>query len=197
MRRLEIYLLVIIFLLTVNGCGTYVSRQIDYYGYYFGPLRASMYSGVVWDFENQGASHGQPFSYFLFIDLPLSFAADTLILPLTVYERFGLSDLPQAAYKGETQQIKELLAKGVDINGTDWQGHTALMGAVKGAHVDLVRMLLAENAAVNMRSNFGKTALSYGRHYIEYSDRDRKDKQYAEDRMNIIRFLLQEAGGTE
>ena len=79
MRRLEICLLLIIFLLTVNGCGTYVSRQIDYYNYYyFGPLRASTYSGVVWDFENQGASHGQPLSYFVFIDLPLSFAADTL-----------------------------------------------------------------------------------------------------------------------
>ena len=58
-------------------------------------------------------------------------------------------------------------------------------------------MLLVENATVNMRSNFGKTALSYGRHYTEYSARDRKDKQYVEDRLNMIRFLLQEAGGTE
>lgn len=65
-------------------------------------------------------------------------------------------DLFQAAFKGETWHIRELLAAGAHINATDWQyGFTPLMWAAKKGNLGAVRYLLKQGAKVNTRSKVG------------------------------------------
>ncbi|MGH9961696.1 MAG: ankyrin repeat domain-containing protein, partial [Pyrinomonadaceae bacterium] len=65
----------------------------------------------------------------------------------------------RAALEGRTEIIKELLAKGADVNEKDNWGRTALMFATINLHRDTVRTLLESGAEVNVRANDGATAL--------------------------------------
>jgi ankyrin repeat protein len=51
-------------------------------------------------------------------------------------------DLHEAAMKGASDEIKHLLASGVDVNARDADGRTALLHAATAAHPDVVRLLL-------------------------------------------------------
>ncbi|MEQ1794043.1 MAG: ankyrin repeat domain-containing protein [Nitrospira sp.] len=189
MPKPHLYVLIIL-LSMINGCGTYVSRQIDYYTYYFGPLRTPIYSGVKWDVENQGEAHSKPVSNLIFIDIPLSFVADCLVLPYTVYEAFRYSDLPEAAVTGNIRRIEMLLSQGASIDETDWQGHTALMGAVIGKQVETVNLLLGKGASVNKRSFFNLTALGYTRGSGEFSEQTPAEKEVRREHFELIQGLL-------
>jgi ankyrin repeat protein len=48
-----------------------------------------------------------------------------------------------------------------DINKKDRDGQTALMHASKNGYLDIVQLLLANEADVNTENNNGKTALFY------------------------------------
>jgi hypothetical protein len=67
----------------------------------------------------------------------------------------------KAAEKGDIFEIKKLLDKGVDINGKDKNGHTALMGAVFNKQIQTVRFLLEKGADLEVKDWFGSTAKEY------------------------------------
>lgn len=183
--------------LVLNGCGTYVSREIDYYTYYFGPIRTPTFSGLKWDIENQGAEHGKPISYLIFFDLPFSLLADCLILPYTAYETFSYRGLSEAAIRGDNKQLETLLSYGIAIDEPDWQGHTPLMGAVIGEQIETVDLLLKKGASVNKRSSFGRDALGYLRGPWRFSNEKPAKDEDREKRREVIRTLLIEAGAKE
>ncbi|MCG3148488.1 MAG: hypothetical protein PCFJNLEI_01932 [Verrucomicrobiae bacterium] len=72
-----------------------------------------------------------------------------------------VAPLVAAAAKGDTNSVKMLLVKGVDINHASANGANALMVAAVNGRVEMVKLLLANNAEVNEVSTEGKTALIY------------------------------------
>lgn len=64
-----------------------------------------------------------------------------------------------AALEGETATVKQLLAKGADVNAKDAEGRTALMFAVANSHAGTVKAILQSGARINARSHDGGTAL--------------------------------------
>ena len=72
--------------------------------------------------------------------------------------------LTEAAYKGQTDVVKDLLDKGADVNergacGFD-PGVTALWCAANAGHMEAVRVLVDRGADVNARSTAGWTPLA-------------------------------------
>ncbi len=67
--------------------------------------------------------------------------------------------LVEAAWKGQTDIVQELLAGGVRVNATDKDGRTALITASAAGYIGIVRLLLAKGANVNARTKSGGTAL--------------------------------------
>lgn len=51
-----------------------------------------------------------------------------------------------AAYQGDEASVSRLLADGVDVNVWDRQGRSALIFAIRGGHVSIVRRLLEAGA---------------------------------------------------
>lgn len=83
----------------------------------------------------------------------------TLIQLLTKYA-FGPA-IHRAAFRGDLNKIKELLAAGADPNMPDKKGLTPLMLATQKKHKDIIEFLLSHNADVNAKLNHGFTALFY------------------------------------
>ncbi len=71
----------------------------------------------------------------------------------------SITDLMARAFEGNTEAVRELLARGVDINARDSRGHTALMSAALNGHTQTVQFLLDRGAAVDSRDDGGRTAL--------------------------------------
>jgi ankyrin repeat protein len=63
------------------------------------------------------------------------------------------------AYKGELDAIKDLLAKGTDVNARDERGGTALMQAAVANKTDVVKFLLESGADIDAQTDGGNTAL--------------------------------------
>lgn len=74
--------------------------------------------------------------------------------------RLRESDLPAAAQAGDLAGVERLLELGLDLDGTDPQGCTALLRACGGGHVAMVRALLARGADPDLTANSGATCLS-------------------------------------
>jgi ankyrin repeat protein len=68
-------------------------------------------------------------------------------------------DLIVAARKGDAGTVKALLTKGVDVNGEDREGRTALTVAAANGRTVVVEALLDKGADVNARGEDGMTAL--------------------------------------
>ena len=73
--------------------------------------------------------------------------------------RHGHTALMRASLDGNTETVKELIHRGVDINQRDDYGRTALMFAVVNMHHETMKVLLEHGADVQARSNEGGTAL--------------------------------------
>jgi hypothetical protein len=71
--------------------------------------------------------------------------------------------LYEAAEKGNIEQVKALIAKGVDVNIKDKDGNTPLHEAALNGHRDVVEFLIANGADAKARTKEGKTALDYAR----------------------------------
>jgi cytohesin len=65
--------------------------------------------------------------------------------------------LHMAARYGLTGKLKELIAKGSDINAADSSGQTALHYAARRGYKEIVELLLANGANVNTKDNKGLT----------------------------------------
>lgn len=58
-----------------------------------------------------------------------------------------------AAEKGDVEEVLRLLEKGVDIDGTDEQGRTAVVAATYGNQVEVVEALIDKGADINIRDH--------------------------------------------
>jgi len=61
--------------------------------------------------------------------------------------------LISAAEKGDFEAVKALLQKDVNIHAQDREGRCALVAAAYGNHLDIVDLLIAAGADVNMKDN--------------------------------------------
>lgn len=160
-RNMRIHCVVLLFIVCyLSGCGTILSRSAsgDAYIDPRSPL-TRMYSGTILDIYNLGADN---VGFFLLLDIPLSLTADTLFLPVTVYEEFFTGQLQKSAAKGDIGTVKAMLNKGTDLHARNLGGHTALMSAAWRGQTTMVQTLLENGAEVNARQTYsGATALSY------------------------------------
>ncbi len=70
-----------------------------------------------------------------------------------------------AAYQGNVDLVKSLLAAGADVNIKNQEGDTALILAAMKGHDEVVMVLIDAGADVNIKSNHGLTALSVSEWY--------------------------------
>jgi hypothetical protein len=78
---------------------------------------------------------------------------------LIMKNRQGETWLMLVARTGHTSRVKDLLARGAEVNEKDYQGQTALMKAAKNGHTAVVKLLLTGGAEPNEKDNDGQTAL--------------------------------------
>ncbi|MDI9408013.1 MAG: ankyrin repeat domain-containing protein [Candidatus Pacebacteria bacterium] len=71
----------------------------------------------------------------------------------------GAPKLLEAAFNGNSDLVKSLLAAGADVNARNAEGRTALMDAAYKGNVKMVKLLLAAGASVNLQSKDGSTAM--------------------------------------
>jgi hypothetical protein len=70
-----------------------------------------------------------------------------------------------AAYAGNTDLVRRLVAEGVDVNWRNAGGWTPLMIAAAERHLDTVNVLLDAKADPNQRNAYGRTALMFASRY--------------------------------
>ena len=68
-------------------------------------------------------------------------------------------EILSAAANGDTETVKQLLAKGIDINVRDERGGTPLHGAAFFGQAEVAELLIQKGADVNARNNDGTTPL--------------------------------------
>jgi ankyrin repeat protein len=68
--------------------------------------------------------------------------------------------LRKAAQDGEMQTVKDLLAKGANVNAKDEKGRTALLSIAPARdNPEMAKLLIEKGAEVNAKDNEGETAL--------------------------------------
>lgn len=167
-----------------GGCSTVFTRNIDLnedtlrYDHSLNDEPATVpriYSGTFLDlgilaswFRGKGSSD----SAVLFVDLPFSLAADTVLLPLTAYEQirygnFG-DDAPPlvlAARDGDVAKVRGLVEQGTAVDVKTKGGLTALMMAASNGATTIIQLLLDRGADPHAKDTYGKTALWHGEHH--------------------------------
>ena len=73
--------------------------------------------------------------------------------------RYGVTALIDASYRGQKEQVEWLIIEGADLNARDNQGDTALMNAAIKGHSEIVALLIVNDADVHAKDNAGNTAL--------------------------------------
>ena len=64
--------------------------------------------------------------------------------------------LNKAAHNGNIQKVIKLLSAGSNVNGKGWDGETPLHNASSAGHLEIVQLLLVNNAQINP-IGWGKT----------------------------------------
>jgi uncharacterized protein YceK len=163
----------------LSGCGMLMSRYVIEDPYIEQVSTTRIYSGTALDISGLGADN---VALFALVDLPLSLIADTVFLPVTVYEEFFSGQLQKAASNGDISAVTAMLDKGADINARNVWGYTALMSAAWSGHTAMVQMLINKGADVNAKHiHKGATALSYANKKVH---------------TDIRRILLDSGGGS-
>jgi ankyrin repeat protein len=67
-------------------------------------------------------------------------------------------DILEAAERGDTPAVINLIKRGMDVNTADQRGNSLSMIAARTGNVELIDFLLNSRAAVNRRNRFGDTA---------------------------------------
>jgi len=82
-----------------------------------------------------------------------------ILLPCFIAAAADLGpDLLNAARKGQSERVTELLGKGAPLDATDKNGRTPLMLAAQHGHAGVVKLLLAKGANPDNRDRQGWTA---------------------------------------
>ncbi len=77
-------------------------------------------------------------------------------------EKEGLEEsLWQASLDGNSQRVKDLLGRGIEVDVADQEGCTPLMLSAFNGHSEIVLELLARGAEVDRRDRAGRSALLY------------------------------------
>ena len=71
----------------------------------------------------------------------------------------GWTPLQCAAYTGQVDTVRELLARGAVVDAQPKSGTTALMRAASSGHLEVVELLLERQARVEMKNNLARNAL--------------------------------------
>jgi ankyrin repeat protein len=71
----------------------------------------------------------------------------------------GRTPVMVAAEAGDAALVGVCIEHNADVNAIDAEGETALMKAIYGGHLDVVKLLFSEEAALDMRNNEGLSAL--------------------------------------
>jgi ankyrin repeat protein len=114
------------------------------------------------------------FSHYLF-ENPM--IGDEVIADLTILKLFikagALADVQAegayiyfilAAREGEKEIVQYFIESGININKKDSYWHTtALITAAKNVKTDIVKLLIAEKADLNLTDDYGNTAIDYAR----------------------------------
>lgn len=79
---------------------------------------------------------------------------------ITVVANKSVSPLCQAVAKGDIDTVKKMIEFGSDINATS-NGMTPLMFAARYNKVEIIKLLLANGAKVNIKDEKGFTALKH------------------------------------
>ena len=100
-------------------------------------------------------------SVSIYVCIMISLFVFALMCPSSGYSKELNQALIEAAWSGDVERVKELLAtKGVDINSkTEKSGWTALMLAATEGHCDVVKALVENGADVNAKDVISNTAL--------------------------------------
>ena len=73
----------------------------------------------------------------------------------------GYSPLMLAAYNGQEDVVKYLIAAGADINQTDYSSNSILMGAAFKGHLKIVKLLVAAGVDIEAQNTSGQSALQF------------------------------------
>ena len=69
------------------------------------------------------------------------------------------ADWEDAVKRGDTDSIRDLLARGRDVDARDRHGQTALMLAAHAGHREVAGVLIARGARLNITAKYGLSAL--------------------------------------
>ena len=105
------------------------------------------------------------------------------------------TELHEATFLDEPDEVRDLLALGVDVNCIDVLGHTPLVTAVNGASIDSFGVLMGAGAQVNVRTEFGQSLLTHTKKKFRSVDHQKGLEQYRDLYQSMI-ARLQTAGAT-
>ena len=83
-------------------------------------------------------------------------------------QKRGRTPLMSAAFKGETQSVRQLIEAGADVNAKtniDVGDRTPLMVASEAGREEVVKLLLEAGANIEDYDDNGSTALKYAVHF--------------------------------
>lgn len=92
-----------------------------------------------------------------FLDMPQ--AAQAPAPKINKPDVFGETPLLKAIKKGDVEQVKNLIAQGVDVNCVNAFDESALGVAVRDGKVEIIKLLIAAGADVNRINTFQETVL--------------------------------------
>jgi uncharacterized protein len=64
-----------------------------------------------------------------------------------------------AVRRGDTEVVRDLLSRGLDLNARDRYGQTGVMLAAHGGHLATVHLLIEQGADLNVTAKFGLSAV--------------------------------------
>ena len=82
-----------------------------------------------------------------------------------VARRATISDLLKAAGGDDISLVKDLLDKGLDVNGKNNNGWSALMIAASQGNMEMLKLLIEKGAAVDEKNTQGQTPLIFAAHW--------------------------------
>ena len=74
-------------------------------------------------------------------------------------DQFGETPLLKAVKKGQTKEVKDLIAQGAYVNFVDKYSESVLMAAVKKNQAEIVHLLIKAGANVNYEDKYGRSIL--------------------------------------